>query len=192
MTYKKINKILFICILAYIPLSLTYPILMYAYRDNQRLIVMDTNNTYHLSSYTSKEQKKKLYKSLARYAVNAFLSRNPNGLDHPLLFDDIYFKSARIGAIKQIESEEKKFKDNQIHQKVEILGTKVLPSSNNTSYVNVKGQLIRFYLYDDEEASYTLTFEASLTLQRNKNLATNFQYPYVVVKLKYKQQIIND
>jgi len=56
MMNEKTRSILHGCVLLYIPLSFLTPLLMYQLRDNNRMIVMDRENSYFISKYTSDEQ----------------------------------------------------------------------------------------------------------------------------------------
>ena len=79
MTYKDIHEILKKAFVIYVPLSLLTPLLMYQWRDNNRLILMDRANSYHITEYTSDQQLRQLYEYQIKQAVFAFLMRNPNG-----------------------------------------------------------------------------------------------------------------
>ena len=79
MTYKGIHEILKKAFVIYVPLSLLTPLLMYQWRDNNRLILMDRANSYHITEYTSDQQLRQLYEYQIKQAVFAFLMRNPNG-----------------------------------------------------------------------------------------------------------------
>lgn len=49
LTIKNKTRLLTIAILCYIPLSFLTPVLMYQLRDNNRLIVIDGRNSYHIT-----------------------------------------------------------------------------------------------------------------------------------------------
>ena len=51
MTYKSIHETLKKAFILYIPLSFLTPLLMYQWRDNNRLIVMDQAHSYHVTEY---------------------------------------------------------------------------------------------------------------------------------------------
>ena len=98
-SYHNMNQWMFRGMLVYVLLSFLTPILMYQFRDNNRLIVIDGRNTYHITKYASQEQLVQLYEYTARLATDAFLMRNPNGLDRAELFDEMYIRSEerRVG-----------------------------------------------------------------------------------------------
>ena len=92
-SYRNMNQWMFRGMLVYVLLSFLTPILMYQFRDNNRLIVIDGRNTYHITKYASQEQLVQLYEYTARLATDAFLMRNPNGLDRAELFDEQHLRS---------------------------------------------------------------------------------------------------
>ena len=74
-SYRNMNQWMFRGMLVYVLLSFLTPILMYQFRDNNRLIVIDGRNTYHITKYASQEQLVQLYEYTARLATDAFLMR---------------------------------------------------------------------------------------------------------------------
>lgn len=192
MTYKTISEILSKAVLIYIPLSLLIPIMLYQLRDNNRLIVMDSANTYHISEYSDKEQVKRMYGFVARQAIIAFLMRNPVGVDNQELFDELYVGNAKQFAVAQIEKEAKQFFDYRMHQKAEILRVEILQADKRRSYVEVTGQLLRVFFLDDEKMTLAATFKASMELSLNFDLANNAKFPFKVTELKYEQSEITE
>ena len=96
MTYKGIHEILKKAFVIYVPLSLLTPLLMYQWRDNNRLILMDRANSYHITEYTSDQQLRQLYEYQVKQAVFAFLMRNPNGFDNRELLDAMFVGTASL------------------------------------------------------------------------------------------------
>ncbi|MDD5599882.1 MAG: hypothetical protein PHV82_18205, partial [Victivallaceae bacterium] len=94
-SYRNKNRLLSGLLILYLPLSFLAPVLMYHLRDNNRLIVIDGRNSYHITEYADKERLTRLYEYTARMATDALWMRNPNGLDRPALFDEMYAGKAR-------------------------------------------------------------------------------------------------
>ena len=88
-SYRNWSRWLVRGMLVYVPLSFLAPLLMYQFRDNNRLIVIDGRNSYHVTKYASQEQLVRLYEYMARLGTDALLMRNPAGLDRPELFDSV-------------------------------------------------------------------------------------------------------
>lgn len=189
-SYKSKNKLLSKLMMAYIPLSFLTPVMMYQLRDNNRLIVIDGRHSYHITEYADKEKLIRLYEYTARLATDAFLMRNPNGLDRAVLFDEMYIGKARQAALDQLRSETVQFGLNEIHQKVEILNIKVLQADSRKSFVRIEGQLIRSFTQNGERGAYAVKFEAAMSLATNYDLAQNAVYPFVVTEMTYRQDEI--
>lgn len=164
------------------------PLVMYELRDNNRLIVLDGDNSFHITEYASDEKLVTLYKYAATIAVEAFLMRNPKGLDRPQLFDEIYVGEAKKDARLLIKNEILQFSKCGMHQKAEILNIKVIEANSKRSFIKVEGQLIRAYLQGFRKSTYTVKFEMSLGMSPNHDLGDNQLYPFVIDHIKYNQE----
>ncbi|MBP3394903.1 MAG: hypothetical protein J6M38_10315, partial [Lentisphaeria bacterium] len=136
-------RLLTAALILYLPLSFLTPVVMYQLRDNNRLIVIDGRNSYHITEYADQERLIMLYEYTARLATDALFMRNPNGLDRPELFDEMYTGQARNKALDLLKAEFSVFGTRDIHQKVEILRIKVLEADSKKSFVEIEGQLLR-------------------------------------------------
>ena len=188
MTYKNWHEVLKCAFILYVPLSFLTPLLMYQWRDNNRLIVMDQANSYHITEYSSEEALKKLYEYQIKQAVFAFLMRNPQGFDNPELLNAMFVGFARQEAQKQFESEAAQFKQYKMHQKPEILNIRILRADRRRSFARINGQLIRYYITQENmPRTFSADFELNVELAANNNMETNNRYPFVVSNLKYTQ-----
>ena len=188
MTYKSIHEILKKEFVIYVPLSLLTPLLMYQWRDNNRLILMDRANSYHITEYTSDQQLRQLYEYQVKQAVFAFLMRNPNGFDNRELLDAMFVGMAKQEAQKQFAAEAAQFKQYKMHQKPEVLNIRILRADRRRSFARVSGQLIRYYITShNEQRTFTLEFELNLELQVNYDTANGSRYPFVITNMKYSQ-----
>jgi hypothetical protein len=188
MTYKNWHEVLKCAFILYVPLSFLTPLLMYQWRDNNRLIVMDQASSYHITEYSSEEALKKLYEYQIKQAVYAFLMRNPQGFDNPELLNAMFVGFARQEVQKQFESEAAQFKQYKMHQKPEILNIRILRADRRRSFARINGQLIRYYITQENmPRTFSADFELNVELAANNNMATNNRYPFVVSNLKYTQ-----
>lgn len=188
MTYKSIHEVLKKAFILYIPLSFLTPLVMYQWRDNNRLIVIDKAHSYHITEYTSEQTLRKLYEYQVKQAVFAFLMRNPNGFDHQELLDVMFTGAARLEVQKQQTLEAGQFKTYKMHQKPEVLNIRILRADRRRSFARVNGQLIRYYVTPaNEQRTFTAEFELNLELQVNYDTATGSRYPFVVTNMKYQQ-----
>lgn len=194
-SYREKNMLLKYGIYAYIPLSFLAPLMMYQMRDNNRLIVMDAKNTYHISEYTSdKDRLVRMYKRVGRTAVESFLMRGPFGMDNAELFEDMFDKDgeARKTVLKLVSDEAGQFKKFDIHQKCEVMDIKVIEADSKKSFVEVNGQLIRSYIKNGEKNTYTVEFTAKMDMLVNFDMGRNAIYPFIVSKLEYVQKEVRD
>ena len=189
-SYRNWNRWLLRGVLVYVPLSFLTPILMYQFRDNNRLIVIDGRNTYHITKYASQEQLVQLYEYMARLGTDALLMRNPTGLDRPELFDEMYVGQARQKALDLLKAEAENFGKQELHQKAEILGIQVLEADSRTSFLKISGQLLRNSGRNLNASVEILQFELSMNLVVNYDLGKNAVYPFVVSDINFNQQSI--
>lgn len=189
-SYRNWNRWLLRGVLVYVPLSFLTPLLMYQFRDNNRLIVIDGRNSYHVTKYASQEQLVRLYEYMARLGTDALLMRNPAGLDRPELFDEMYVGQARQKALDLLKAEAGNFGKQELHQKAEILGIQVLEADSRTSFLKISGQLLRNSGRNLNASAEILQFELSMNLVVNYDLGKNAVYPFVVSDINFNQQSI--
>ena len=189
-SYRNWNRWLLRRVLVYVPLSFLTPLLMYQFRDNNRLIVIDGRNSYHVTKYASQEQLVRLYEYMARLGTDALLMRNPAGLDRPELFDEMYVGQARQKALDLLKAEAENFGKQELHQKAEILGIQVLEADSRTSFLKISGQLLRNSGRNLNASAEILQFELSMNLVVNYDLGKNAVYPFVVSDINFNQQSI--
>ena len=189
-SYRNWNRWLLRGVLVYVPLSFLTPLLMYQFRDNNRLIVIDGRNSYHVTKYASQEQLVRLYEYMARLGTDALLMRNPAGLDRPELFDEMYVGQARQKALDLLKAEAENFGKQELHQKAEILGIQVLEADSRTSFLKISGQLLRNSGRNLNASVEILQFELSMNLVVNYDLGKNAVYPFVVSDINFNQKSI--
>ena len=189
-SYRNWNRWLLRGVLVYVPLSFLTPLLMYQFRDNNRLIVIDGRNSYHVTKYASQEQLVRLYEYMARLGTDALLMRNPAGLDRPELFDEMYVGQARQKALDLLKAEAENFGKQELHQKAEILGIQVLEADSRTSFLKISGQLLRNSGRNLNASAEILQFALSMNLVVNYDLGKNAVYPFVVSDINFNQQSI--
>lgn len=189
-SYRNWNRWLLRGVLVYVPLSFLTPLLMYQFRDNNRLIVIDGRNSYHVTKYASQEQLVRLYEYMARLGTDALLMRNPAGLDRPELFDEMYVGQARQKVLDLLKAEAENFGKQELHQKAEILGIQVLEADSRTSFLKISGQLLRNSGRNLNASAEILQFELSMNLVVNYDLGKNAVYPFVVSDINFNQQSI--
>ena len=181
-------RLLTAALILYLPLSFLTPVVMYQLRDNNRLIVIDGRNSYHITEYADQERLIMLYEYTARLATDALFMRNTNGLDRPELFDEMYTGQARNKALDLLKAEFSVFGTRDIHQKVEILRIKVLEADSKKSFVEIEGQLLRSVHAEGKRESSVVKFSATMSLNVNFDLDKNALYPFIVSDFTYNEQ----
>ena len=187
LTIKNKTRLLTLAMLCYIPLSFLTPVLMYQLRDNNRLIVIDGRNSYHITEYADQERLIRLYEYTARLAMDALWMRNPNGLDRGDLFDEMYSGAARNKALDMLKADMEMFSRKDMHQKVEILRIKVLEADSKKSFVEIEGQLLRFYSAAGKRESSVVKFHSTVSLNINFDLGKNALYPFIVSDFTFNE-----
>lgn len=181
-------RFLMSALIVYMLLSFLIPVLMYQLRDNNRLILIDGQNSYHITEYADHEQLLRLYEYTARLATDALWMRNPNGLDRPDLFAEMYAGTARNKALDLLKADLGVFGTRDMHQKVEILRIKVLEADSRKSFVEIEGQLLRSGTNEGRRESSVVKFHATMSLSVNFDLGKNALYPFIVTDFTYNEQ----
>ena len=151
-----------------------------AYREREKVIVMDQSGTFHVGPLVGFEEATKLHEQQALLACLALFQRNPAGLDFPELVEKLFLpdaaKRVRDGAAKDAEE----FAAKALHQKPEVLKLTVLETRENIVLVQAEGQLVRTGIAGGQAFGESAPFTVRFKFARNPNLATNGRYPLAV------------
>ena len=161
-------------------------LLMKLDKVQEKVIIMDEADVFHIVTVKGFEESSRLHAYMASLAVKAFLDRSPAGPDNPELLKQIYIEPSLSYAGQLIQGESTEFKLKNIHQKSEISGIDSLQADSEKVIAHVKGQVIRSGTYKEQSFSESLNFEISMTMLRNRNLSTNGRLPLAVWNLKYR------
>ena len=161
--------------------------MMYQLRDNNRLIVIDGRNSYHITEYADKE--KLIHSTSIRRAWRRTLLMRVRTDSTGRYYSTNVRRSFGIRR-RPVSPGGCQFGSNEIHQKVEILNIKVLQADSRKSFVRIEGQLIRSFVQNGERGTYAVKFEAAMSLATNYDLAKNAIYPFVVTEMTYHQDEI--
>lgn len=155
-------------------------LLIRAYRERERVIIVDASGTFHLSPLLGFEEASKLHEQHALLACLALYQRNPTGADFPELLDKLFLPDAARKARSAIAATAEEFTAKSLHQKPEVLKLTVLETRENVVLVQVEGQLLRTGLLNGQTFTEAPSFTVRFTLARNPNLAANGRYPLAV------------
>lgn len=158
-----------------------------AYRQEERVVVMDAAGTFHVSPLIAFEDATKLHEQCALLACLALLQRNPSGPDFPELLEKMFLPEAAKKAKDSLAATSAEFAAKTMHQKPEVLKLTVLASKENTVLVQAEGQLVRAGLLGGQAFTEAPTFIARFTFARNPNLAANGRFPLAVWSYELSQ-----
>ena len=151
-----------------------------AYRERERVIVLDPSGTFHVSPLLGFEEASKLHEQCALLACLALFQRNPAGFDFPELLDKLFLPEAAKKARADAATSAEEFTAKALHQKPEVLKLTVLETRENMILVQAEGQLVRTGVLGSQTFGEAPTFTVRFQFVRNPNLAANGRYPLAV------------
>jgi hypothetical protein len=151
-----------------------------AYRQRERVVVLDPAGTFHVSPLLGFEEASKLHEQHALLACLALYQRNPAGADFPELIDKLFLPAAATKARNAIASASEEFSAKALHQKPEVQKLTVLETRENLVLVQAEGQLVRTGVLNGQTFTEAPTFNVRFTFARNPNMAANGRYPLAV------------
>lgn len=151
-----------------------------AYRERERVVVLDGSGNYHVSPLLGFEEATKLHEQQALLACLALYQRNPTGLDFPELIERLFLPEAAQKARVGLAASAHKFAAKSLHQKPEVLKLTVLETRENLVLVQAEGQLVRTGSAGGQVFGEASPFTVRFKFARNPNLAANGRYPLAV------------
>ena len=151
-----------------------------AYRQRERVVVLDPSGTFHVSPLLDFEEASKLHEQCALLACLALFQRNPAGPDFPELLNTLFLPDAAKKARKEMETTSDEFAQKALHQKPEVLKLTVLETRENQVLVQAEGQLVRTGHVGGQMFGEAPPFTVRFSFARNPNLAANGRYPLAV------------
>lgn len=162
-------------------------LLIRAYREKERVIVLDPSGTFHVGPLLGFEEATKLHEQCALLACLALFQRNPAGLDFPELMEKLYLPEAALRAKELVAKSQEEFAAQSLHQKPEVLKLTVLETKANVVLVQAEGQIVRTGIGGGQSFAEALPFTVKFRFARNPNLAANGRYPLAVWNFEVSQ-----
>jgi hypothetical protein len=139
-------------------------------------------NTFYVSRLGTFEEAKLFHAEASRMAAACLFDRNPVQADYTdrlkLLFGrDAYQDAERLFAV-----DGQTFKEQQIHQKIEIGKIDILKQSEQTVLTAAHGQIIQAGVFDGRAFSKSKQVTVYFQLGLNREMASNSRYPEWVIK----------
>lgn len=174
--------------LAAVGLCVVQPFLVIrAYRERERVIVLDPSGTFHVSPLLGFEEATKLHEQCALLACLALFQRNPAGFDFPELLEKLFLPEAAKQARDRASADAEEFAAKSLHQKPEVLKLTVLETRENIVLVQAEGQLVRTGIGGGQVFGEATPFTVRFQFARNPNLAANGRYPLAVWTYEHSQ-----
>lgn len=151
-----------------------------AYRERERVIVLDGSGTFHVGPLLGFEEATKLHEQHALLACLALFQRNPAGPDFPELLERLFLPEAAKKAKGEQARDAEEFAAKALHQKPEVQKVTVLETRENQVLVQAEGQLVRTGVVAGQVFTEAPAFTARFTFARNPNLAAGGRYPLAV------------
>lgn len=158
-----------------------------AYREQERVVILDGAGTFHVSPLLGFEEATKLHEQHALLACLALFQRNPAGFDFPELLDKLFLPDAAKQARERAAADADEFAAKSLHQKPEILKLTVLETREHVVLVQAEGQLIRTGVVNGQAFTEAPAFTARFSFARNPNLAGNGRFPLAVWSYELSQ-----
>jgi hypothetical protein len=159
--------------------------------DRQNLVTKLTNkplffamdaNTFYVSRLGTFEEARLYHAEASRIAAECLFNRNPVQPDFleriKLLFGrDSFQEAARVFGV-----DGQKFREQQIHQKIEIAKVDILKPNPDTVLTAVHGQVIQTGTFDGRQYSNSKPVTIYFQLGMNREMESNSRYPEFVIK----------
>jgi len=151
-----------------------------AFTGKHEVVVLDSLGTYYVSPLLDIEHATELHAWQTKLACKALFERNPDGLDNPELFKQLFLRNAAEVAEGAINKTKAEFQAKSLHQKVELGTPEVLTARDNTFYTSVDIQLIRVGAYEGEPITEVLRYRVKFKFVLNPDLTRNGRFPTAV------------
>jgi hypothetical protein len=144
------------------------------------VVVIDSLGTYYVSPVVDIQHAKELHALQTKLACKALFERNPEGLDNPEIFKQLFLREAAETAQTSINKTRPEFQAKSLHQKVEMGTPEVISTRDDAFYTSVDVQLIRVGAYKNSPITEVLRYRVKFKFLRNPDLTRNGRFPTAV------------
>ena len=144
------------------------------------VVMIDSLGTYYVSPVVDIQQAKDLHAMQTKLACKALFERNPQGLDNPELFKQLFLRDAAQTAQAAFNKSKAEFEAKSLHQKVEVGPPEVLSTRDNAFYTSADVQLIRVGAYQGAPITEVLRYRVKFRFLVNPDLTRNGRFPTAV------------
>ncbi len=146
----------------------------------REVIMIDSLGTYYVSPVVDIQQAKDLHAMQTKLACKALFERNPEGLDNPELFKQLFLREAAQVAQAALNRTKAEFAAKSLHQKVEVGPPEILSTRDNAFYTSADVQLIRVGAYQGAPITEVLRYRVKFKFLVNPDLTRNGRFPTAV------------
>jgi hypothetical protein len=146
----------------------------------REVVMIDSLGTYYVSPVVDIQQAKDLHAMQTKLACKALFERNPEGLDNPELFKQLFLREAAQTGQAAINKTKTEFAAKSLHQKVEVGPPEILSTRDNAFYTSADVQLIRVGAYQGAPITEVLRYRVKFKFLVNPDLTRNGRFPTAV------------
>jgi hypothetical protein len=146
----------------------------------REVVLIDSLGTYYVSPVVDIQQAKDLHAMQTKLACKALFERNPQGLDNPDLFKQLFLREAAQIAQTALNKTKAEFEAKALHQKVEVGPPEILSTRDNAFYTSADVQLIRVGAYQGAPITEALRYRVKFKFLVNPDLTRNGRFPTAV------------
>jgi len=144
------------------------------------VLLIDSLGTYYVSPVVDIQQAKDLHAMQTKLACKALFERNPEGLDNPELFKQLFLREAAQVAQVALNKTKAEFQAKSLHQKVEVGLPEILSTRDNAFYTSADVQLIRVGAFQGAPITEVLHYRVKFKFLVNPDLTRNGRFPTAV------------
>jgi len=148
--------------------------------QKREVVMIDSLGTYYVSPLVDIQNAKDLHALQTKLACKALFERNPEGLDNPELFRQLFLREAARTAQAEFDGTKAEFAAKSLHQKVEVGVPEILSTRDNAFYTSADVQLIRVGSYQGEPITEVLRYRVKFKFLVNPDLTRNGRFPTAV------------
>jgi hypothetical protein len=153
----------------------------------REVLVIDSLGTYYVSPVVDIQHAKDLHALQTKWACKALFERNPEGMDHPELFKQLFLKDAAKTAQTAIDKTKADLQAKSLHQKAEIDPPEVLSARDNSFYTSANVQLIRVGAYQGTPITEVLRYRVKFKFVPNPDMTRNGRFPTAVAAFQVER-----
>ncbi len=146
----------------------------------REVVLIDSLGTYYVSPVVDIQQAKDLHAMQTKLACKALFERNPEGLDNPELFKQLFLRDAAQVAQGALNKTKAEFEAKSLHQKVEVGPPESLSTRDYAFYTSADVQLIRVGSYQGAPITEVLRYRVKFKFLVNPDLTRNGRFPTAV------------